>query len=240
MNKFVRMKNLCSMLILMLWIGLGQAAAEERPGAGELPGSNEADTTIVVDRIDVTAIKQGMALRSLPAASTIVGRSAIEHEHIDALKNLSQLVPNLHMPDYGSRMTSSIYVRGLGARIDQPVIGLNIDNVPVMQKNNFDAELFDAERIEVLRGPQSTLYGRNTMGGVINLYTLSPLHYQGVRAGIEYGSGNTVRLRASAYDRFGEHFGVAVSGFFTRSDGFFANEQTGDDCDWERSGGGRV
>ena len=240
MNKFVRMRNLCSMLILMLWLGIGQAVAADRPADKPLPETSEADTTIVVDRIDVTAIKQGMALRSLPVASTIVGRTAIEREHVDALKNLSQLIPNLHMPDYGSRMTSSIYVRGLGARIDQPVIGLNIDNVPVMQKNNFDAELFDAERIEVLRGPQSTLYGRNTMGGVVNVYTLSPLHYQGVRAGIEYGSGNTVRLRASAYDRFGEHFGLAVSGFFTHSDGFFQNELTDKPCDWERMGGGRV
>ena len=49
-------------------------------------------------------------------------------------------------------MTSSIYVRGLGARIDQPVIGLNIDNVPVLNKDNFDTELADVERIEVLRG----------------------------------------------------------------------------------------
>ena len=199
-----------------------------------------ADTTLVIDRIQVTAIKQGMALRSQPVASTIAGSLVIEREHIDALKELSQKVPNLHLPDYGSRMTSSIYVRGLGARIDQPAVGLNIDNVPILQKNYFDVELADAERIEVLRGPQSTLYGRNTMGGVINVYTLSPLQYEGVRIGMEYASGNTFRLRASSYNRLHDDLGIAVTGFFKHGDGLFRNEANGERCDWERTGGGRL
>ena len=145
------MNKLRLFVLSVAWILPAQAAMTAR--TEELP----ADTTIAVDRIQVTAIKQGMALRSQPVASTIVGERTIERGHVDALKALSQTVPNLHLPDYGSRMTSSIYVRGLGTRIDQPVIGLNIDNVPVMQKNDFDVELADAERIEVLRGPQSTL-----------------------------------------------------------------------------------
>ena len=70
-------------------------------------------------------------------------------------------------------------------------MGLNIDNVPVLNKDNYDMELADAERIEVLRGPQSTLYGRNTMGGVINVYTLSPLAYQGVRLSAELPAAAT-------------------------------------------------
>lgn len=88
---------------------------------------------IVVDKVQVTAIKQGMVLRSQPVASSIIGSRAIGRDRVVALGDLSQNVPNLHIPDYGSRMTSSIYVRGLGARIDQPVVGLNIDNVPVMK-----------------------------------------------------------------------------------------------------------
>ena len=153
----------------------GQTETEGGTATGEFANAGEADptavdTVIVVDKVQVTAIKQGMVLRSQPVAAAIVGSRAIERGHVDALKNLSQNVPNFYVPDYGSRMTSSIYVRGLGARIDQPVMGLNIDNVPVLNKDNYDMELADAERIEVLRGPQSTLYGRNTMGGVINIY----------------------------------------------------------------------
>jgi len=157
----------------------------------------DADTTILVDRVQVTAIKQGTVLRSQPVAATILGSRVLEGSHVGAVKHLSQRVPNLHIPDYGSRMTSSIYVRGLGARIDQPVMGMNVDNVPILNKDCYDTELADIERIEILRGPQSMLYGRNTMGGVMNIHTLSPLAYQGTRLLAEYGSGNTWRLRAS-------------------------------------------
>ena len=172
-------------------------------------------------------------------ASTILGSRAVARGGISALKEISLAVPNFHAPDYGSRMTSSIYVRGLGARIDQPVIGLNVDNVPLLNKNAFDTELADIERIEVLRGPQSTLYGRNTMGGVVNVYTLSPLTYEGVRALAEYGSGNTLRLRASTYYRPLPDVGCSVTGFYTRSDGFFENGYTHKSCDWEWQAGGR-
>ena len=97
------------------------------------------------------------------------------------MKGVSEIAPNFFMPDYGSRMTSSIYVRGIGARIDQSAVGLNIDNIPYLNKNGFDFDMLDVERIEVLRGPQSTLYGRNTIAGLINVYTLSPMSWQGVR-----------------------------------------------------------
>ena len=219
-------------------------ATEDNSTAAATTDAGEADpagvdTVIVVDKVQVTAIKQGMVLRSQPVAAAIVGSRAIERGHVDALKNLSQNVPNFYVPDYGSRMTSSIYVRGLGARIDQPVMGLNIDNVPVLNKDNYDMELADAERIEVLRGPQSTLYGRNTMGGVINVYTLSPLAYEGVRLSAEYGSGDSYRFRASSYYRINPDLGMAVTGYYTHTGGFFENLATGEKCDWERMGGGR-
>ena len=222
----------------------GQAETEGGTATGEFANAGEADpagvdTVIVVDKVQVTAIKQGMVLRSQPVAAAIVGSRAIERGHVDALKNLSQNVPNFYVPDYGSRMTSSIYVRGLGARIDQPVMGLNIDNVPVLNKDNYDMELADAERIEVLRGPQSTLYGRNTMGGVINVYTLSPLAYEGIRLSAEYGSGDSYRFRASSYYRINPDLGMAVTGYYTHTGGFFENLATGEKCDWERMGGGR-
>ncbi len=203
------------------------------------PETVEADTTIVVDRVQVTAIKQGMALRSEPVAATILGGLAAERRGVDALKGLGTLVPNLHMPDYGSRMTSSIYVRGMGTRIDHPVIGLNVDNVPLLNKNAFDTELADIERIEVLRGPQSTLYGRNTMGGVVNIYTRSPFSCEGLRLLAEFSEGGRRRYRASLYHRFGEQFGMAFTGFYTRADGFFRNEATDEHCDRERLWGGR-
>ena len=225
-------------ILLLLPLLAGLAGPVRGVAAGD-PEPDRADTTITVDRVQVTAIKQGPVLRSTAVASSILGSRAVARGGITALKEISLTVPNFHAPDYGSRMTSSIYVRGLGARIDQPVIGLNVDNVPLLNKNGFDTELADIERIEVLRGPQSTLYGRNTMGGVVNVYTLSPLAYEGVRLLAEYGSGNTFRTRASSYFRPTADLGMAVTGFYTRSDGFFENEYTHETCDEEWQAGGR-
>lgn len=201
---------------------------------------SKIDTAVTLDKVQVTAIKQGLSLDRIPAAASVIGSGNISRLHIDAPKNLSQTVPNLHIPDYGSRMTSSIYIRGLGARIDQPVMGLNIDNVPVMNKNAFDLELADAERIEVLRGPQSTLYGRNTMGGVINVYTRSPMHYQGVRFKAEYSSGESCRIQASVYEKLSAHTALSVGGFYNHTGGFHTNSARNERCDRENSGGGRM
>ena len=172
-----RLLDILLPLVLLPFCSRADGVAEHPGPGGDAARSDAAvDTVIVVDKVQVTAIKQGPVLRSTAVASSIIGSRAVERSGVSALKEVALTVPNFHAPDYGSRMTSSIYVRGLGARIDQPVIGMNIDNVPLLNKNGFDTELADIERIEVLRGPQSTLYGRNTMGGVVNVYTLSLIH----------------------------------------------------------------
>lgn len=83
------------------------------------------------------------------------------------------------MPDYGSKLTSPVYIRGIGSKINAPSIGLYVDGIPYFEKSAFDFDFNEVDRIEVLRGPQGTLYGRNTMGGIINVYTKSPLKYEG-------------------------------------------------------------
>ena len=200
------------------------------------------DTLQSIEQVTVVApaAKQTFSLRRQPISSTVLSPAAIERERVLSVKDLSAVVPNFYQPDYGSRMTSSIYVRGFGARIDQPVVGVNVDEIPYLNKNSYDFDLFDIARIEVLRGPQGTLYGRNTIGGQLNIYTLSPLGYSGVRASAEYGTGNTVRAKASYYGRVSDNFGISVGGFYTRTDGFFDNAYDGSDCDRGHSAGGRV
>ncbi|MFI3262238.1 MAG: TonB-dependent receptor [Rikenellaceae bacterium] len=199
-----------------------------------------ADTIINLDEVSVTSIKQKLNLYGAPLSSTTINIKDIENQKITSIKDASINVPNFYIPDYGSRMTSSIYVRGLGARIDQPVIGLNIDNVAFINKNSFDLEVMDIERMEILRGPQSTLYGRNTMGGVVNVHTLSPFKYQGVRIGTEYSSGNSYSLRASAHEKLSDKFAATLGVFHTGSDGFYTNLYTGEKCEHENSWGGRM
>ncbi|MFR9552668.1 MAG: TonB-dependent receptor [Rikenellaceae bacterium] len=198
------------------------------------------DTLLNVDQVNVTSIKQGLNLRGEAVSSTILNSRDIENQRVSAMKNVSSTVPNFFIPDYGSRITSSIYVRGLGARIDQPVVGFNVDNVPFINKNGFDLEIMDIERMEILRGPQSTLYGRNTMGGVVNVYTISPFSYQGVRLGAEYSTGNTYNIRASVFHKFSNKFAASVGAYHSGSDGYHTNIYTGEKCESESSWGGRV
>ena len=199
---------------------------------------NQTDT-LRLDDITVTAIKQTVA--SVHGASmTTLTLGRVEQNALTGSKTMAQLVPNLFIPDYGSRMTSTIYVRGIGARIDQPAMGLNIDNVPVLCKENYDFDLPDIARMEMLRGPQSLLYGRNTMGGVMNIYTLSPLNYQGTRLLGEYGSHNSWKAGASHYHKFGDRLGVAATAYYTSTDGSHRNEYNQRLTDWEHQGVGRV
>lgn len=195
--------------------------------------------TVTLDDVSVTAIKQGAQI-DLTTASTVLDKSEVERNGIVTVRGVSDLVPNFFLPEYGSRMTSTIYVRGLGARIDQPSMGLNIDNVPVMCKENYDFDIADISRVEMFRGPQSTLYGRNTMGGLMNVYTLSPMQWQGTRIIAEMASHMTLKVGASHYAHINDKLGIAGGIYYTSTNGQYTNQYNGKKCDWERQGTGRL
>lgn len=198
------------------------------------------DTAVVLSEVAVVAhIKQKSDLRLEPLSSSVLKMGNIEREQVISLNDLSYYTPNLYIPDYGSRMTSSIYVRGLGSRMDNPAVGLYVDNIPYLNKNGFDTDLWDIMRMEVLRGPQSTLYGRNTIGGIINIHTLSPMIYQGTRLSVGYGNGNTYNVKGSTYWKPTDKFAFSVGANYYSTDGFFNNEYDGADCDWMNGGSGR-
>ncbi len=188
----------------------------------------------------VAQLKQRNDLRLEPLSGTTIRLEGIERRQIASLGDFASYTPNLHIPDYGSKITSSIYIRGLGSRMDNPAVGLYVDRVPYLNKNGFDADLWDIMRMEVLRGPQSTLYGRNTIGGIINVYTLSPMVYQGARFSASYGNGNSYSFKASTYNKLSEKLGFSLGGRFYSSDGFFDNEFNGADCDWQMGGTGKL
>ena len=188
--------------------------------------------SVLLQAVDiVSSVKLSSDDAAASYSATSLRRVDIENRHLNSVKEFSSLVPNFYQPDYGSRMTSSIYVRGFGSRMDQPVVGMNIDGVPVLNKNSYDFELFDIDRVQVVRGAQSTLFGRNTSGGAINVYTMSPLYFQGKRFTLEYGNANTVRVKASHYGKVGDDFGWSVGLYYNHCDGFFANKETGNNCD---------
>ena len=180
----------------------------------------------IAEAVVVSSVKQSLKLPEVASPVTSVTLSGIEDKGISAPRDLSAIVPGLHIPDYGSAMTSSIYMRGLGSRIDNPVVSLYVDDVPVLDKNNYDFQFLDVRRADMFRGPQGTLYGRNSMVGILSVETLAPSAYQGIRGGVEYGSANTVSARVSMYRG---RSGTAVA--YRHSDGFYVNDYDGRDCD---------
>jgi len=203
--------------------------------SGQKVKLKEGPDTLAIGEVNVTSIKHARSLLRQPVTVTTVRQADIERFNVAGMKGVSEIAPNFFMPDYGSRMTSSIYVRGIGARIDQPAVGLNVDNVPYLNKNAYDFDENDIERIEVLRGPQSTLYGRNTIAGLINIYTLSPMSYQGLRATAEGATHHNYRLALSYYHRFSNKLGMSVGGSRSYRGGYFRNTFNNSRADREHS-----
>lgn len=187
-----------------------------------------------LDGFEVIGVKQ-MPVAEL-AATTRINTGMIRRYGVVGLKDVSEMAPNFYIPDYGSRMTSSIYVRGLGARMDQPIIGLSVDNVPVLNKDAYDFDVADIESIEILRGAQALLNGRNTMGGQVNIRTLSPWNFTGWRAIASYGRNNDIKAGLSWYHQFSPVWSTSLSGLFNMNDGYFKNSLTNKKIDMDRSG----
>ena len=206
--------------------------------------AHETDDTLRIQSIEEVTIigspKENSPLRQQSMSSTLLTGSQLKERQIVSLKGISQIAPNFFMPDYGSRLTSAIYIRGIGSRINNPAVGLYVDNIPFNDKSAFDFNLNDIERIEVLRGPQGTLYGRNTMGGLIKAYTRSPLTYTGTDIHLGYATGdNHFTGSFTHYHHPSDKFAWYVGGYYEGSDGFFTNDMTGRKVDDMQSVGGR-
>ncbi|MEG1838325.1 MAG: TonB-dependent receptor [Bacteroidaceae bacterium] len=201
------------------------------------------DTTRVVDIEEVLVIgspKETTKLRQLPTSVSLLSQKEMQAQQINSLKNISGIVPNFYMPDYGSRLTSAIYIRGVGARINTPAVGLYVDNIPYVDKSAFDFNFFDIERIDILRGPQGTLYGRNTMGGLIKVHTKSPFSYQGTDVKLSAGTYNNYSASATHYHRWSDKFAFSAGGFYEYGGGFFKNTTLNKKVDPLSAGGGRM
>lgn len=170
----------------------------------------------------ITAWRETVPLEQVPAPLSRIHLDAMTEGCMDNPKRLSAVVPGLHIPEYGASLTSSIYLRGFGSRMENPVMGLYIDDIPIMDKNAYDFDFGDIASATLLRGPQGTTYGRNSMCGVLSLRSLSPKDAGGNRLQLEYGTGNFLKLNTSLF--FEDH---VLSASFRHSDGYFRNACSG-------------
>jgi outer membrane receptor protein involved in Fe transport len=206
--------------------------------------ATEVDTAKIVNLVGIEVVsspKEFGDISRQPSSFSVIRSKQLSENHVTSLKGISSMVPNFYMPDYGSRLTSAVYIRGVGSRINTPAVGLYVDNIPYIDKSAFDFRFFDIERVDVLRGPQATLYGRNAMGGIIKVHTRNPFRYQGTNIGLGYATGDSHReVSLAHYHLVSEKFAFTTGGYYEGGDGFFKNSATGHRADKMQAGGGRM
>ena len=198
----------------------------EETGTLPIKGVDGSDTLSVRSLDEVVVVstpKEHSPLRLQPLSSSSLSAGLLQQKGINNIKDLTAHIPGLFIPTYGSRLTSSIYLRGVGSRIGTPAVGMYVDDIPLASMSSMDQDLSDADRIDVLRGPQGTLYGRNTIGGLIRVYTKNPMNYQGTDIMLGAATYNNYRARVTHYHRPADNFAFSAGVSYEHLGGFFKN-----------------
>ena len=208
----------------------------------EIDTDNDTVRTIRIDEaVIVASPKETSFLKEQPLSATMFRKDDLEKLHVQSVKHLSAFTPNFYMPDYGSRLTSAAYIRGVGTRVNSPAVGLYVDNVAFVEKSAYDFSFMDVERVDVLRGPQGTLYGRNSMGGLLRVFTADPLKKTGTLVNMGGAThGGTYYGNFTTYLPASERLAFSVGGFYEGQQGFFDNATTGKEADEMSAGGGKI
>jgi outer membrane receptor protein involved in Fe transport len=213
------MKNLYMLLLALLPVSLFAQNAILSTDTTKVP-------EIELGEVIINGSKSDIKLKDLPSSVSLMTQRTLKDDEIQSLTDITSIAPNLFMPDYGSKLTTPIYIRGIGSKINAPGVALYVDDVPYFEKASFKFDFFDIDRVEVLRGSQGTLYGRNTIGGVINVKTISPFDFQGVKARLGYGDFGQYESSVGVYQKLNEKFAFSVAAMYKHYDGFYENEYT--------------
>jgi outer membrane receptor protein involved in Fe transport len=201
--------------------GNASPAASAAPAAAEIEDDNE---------IIVTAQKREEKIIDVPIAMTAMSAQALDDRKIEGGSELLRAVPNVNF----SKSNFSMYnfsIRGIGTKAisasSDPAVAVSFNNTPLIRNRLFESEFFDMQRVEVLRGPQGTLYGRNATGGVVNLIPALPDASDfGLDAKVEVGNYKTMRASGMINVPLTDTLAVRVAGALTSREGFDYNSFT--------------
>ncbi len=177
--------------------------------------------------IIVTAQRQAQSLQEVPIAVSAFDSKALEAQQIENASDLQLTLPNVSFTK-SNFTASSFTIRGIG----DLCVGVSCDSATAIHLNDsplfntrlFETEYFDLERVEVLRGPQGTLFGRNATSGVVNVVTAKPdLSEFGASVDGEYGNFQSIKLKGMINVPLGDKLGVRVAGFYLNRDGYTEN-----------------
>ena len=158
--------------------------------------AQDNSSSYTIEEIIVTARKRAESIQDVPVAVSALSVEQIERGNIQRVQDLEKLVPNVELSDMafaGGAMSAAI--RGLTfddlEKTFETTVGVVIDGVFAASNSGVDLDLFDLEAVEILRGPQGTLFGRNTIGGVINITRTKPTRELGVKIKVDIEEDNT-------------------------------------------------
>lgn len=209
-------------------LGLGRAVAQSEPVA---PSADTATLSEVV----VTAEKRTSSEEKTPIAMTVFSSDVLQRNAVGNLEELTSIAPSVSFSQ--ANAASVITIRGVSSRdtteTGDPAVAVNIDGFYFQRAIGFGDSLFDLQRVEVLRGPQGTLYGRNATGGAINLVTAKPGKQFEANASVGFGNFDAITTQGALNLPLSDRVQMRVA-YFTRShDGYRDNApaRDGDDED---------
>jgi len=167
-----------------------------KAGESKIINFQVQENLLELQEVTVTAQKREELLQKAPLAVASISTEQIEKLQIANTNEVGRIAPNFQSYDDGGGMFTLMASRGIFTFDEIPTVGLYVDDVPIFNTMSFPSALNDLKRIEILRGPQGTLYGRNTLGGVINIITNTPRNT--TEGFIELGYGNLNQLNVSA------------------------------------------
>ncbi|WP_373932471.1 TonB-dependent receptor [Sphingobium sp. sgz301304] len=218
-------RSSCSFALMAAIAGVPAFAQD---GAGAVPQATDTEATTGLADIIVTATRRSTDLQSTPVSVSAVDSSLIAQASPRDLGEIAAFVPNFSAATIANFNAASFAMRGVGQTsiivYFEPPVAVLVDDfvVPSVQTQLLDT--FDVAQVEVLRGPQGTLFGKNTTGGVVTVRTKRPeLDYIGVEGRAEYGDFGQRKIQASANVPIGSIAALRLVGGYEKSDGYYKN-----------------
>lgn len=200
--------------------GAAAQTSDEQGGDGRL------------EEIVVTAQRREEKLQDVPVSVTAVTAAKLEAQGVSSVQSLQRLAPALSIANFpGDNLTASISLRGLfssdGLPTVDPTVGIYLDGVYIARATGANLNMIDVERVEVLRGPQGTLFGRNTIGGAINIVTAKPKDEFGGSVEVGYGNYDAFKAQGVVNAPLTENIAVRLVGMHREHDGYARSSITG-------------
>lgn len=187
-----------------------------------------------LNEVIVTAQKREEIVQEIPLSITSLSYEDVKESRIQNANDLTAIAPNLYASDPGDRRTVTS-IRGIVTTSYDPAIATYIDGVNQFNLDTYITQLFDIERIEVLRGPQGTLYGRNAMGGVINIITRKPKRETTAFAEVTFGNFGRQQYMGGIRTPVGDRLFFGAAGMYEEREGFYTNLFTNSSYDDQKN-----